>query len=535
MDHLTMCVMDDIQAVVKGISATIPWSDHHIEVVGTAGDGERGWTLLLEKDPDIVISDIRMPKLNGLELMRRAYDQRLRAKFIFISGYSDFSYAHEAIKLGASDYLLKPFTSPEILEAVLKVKKVIESERTKSEQLKQLEQKMDASHLQLRQDYLTSLLRQETGGRLSDSRWSDLNINLDAGTLMVMAIEMDCYTEYGYTLHLDDNEIIPFAIKNILDETLNCHTRGVVLHESKQRLAAIFNPPDEMGTSELLELCRENVEKFSKKTVSIGLGTMARGPKEIHTAFVHAAKALAYRFYSEGNCVFRYTELAQEDFAAPDYPVEKEKELLYALRCGNKTSCHLMIDDIFHQWTLSHKFPEPLAMIRLLSGLAFAMYRAFCDEITEEERIQLEADLTALEENRSLTFGGWKSYINHFSSKGCEFVEKKRLRDVTQAIHRAREYIRLHLQENLTLHNCARAVHLSPSYFANAFKKETGMTLIQYITKMRMERAKELLIAGVQVQEISLMLGYEDRPYFSGLFKKYCGMTPTSFRQMYLK
>ncbi len=164
MDHLTMCVMDDIQAVVKGISATIPWSDHHIEVVGTAGDGEHGWTLLLEKDPDIVISDIRMPKLNGLELMRRASDQCLRAKFIFISGYSDFSYAQEAIKLGASDYLLKPFTPPEILEAVLKVKKVIESERAKSEQLKQLEQKMDASHLQLRQDYLTSLLRQETGG-----------------------------------------------------------------------------------------------------------------------------------------------------------------------------------------------------------------------------------------------------------------------------------------------------------------------------------------------------------------------------------
>ncbi|KJD42749.1 response regulator [Paenibacillus terrae] len=75
MDHLTMCVMDDIQAVVKGISATIPWSDHNIEVVGTAGDGEHGWTLLLEKDPDIVISDIRMPKLNGLELMRRASGQ----------------------------------------------------------------------------------------------------------------------------------------------------------------------------------------------------------------------------------------------------------------------------------------------------------------------------------------------------------------------------------------------------------------------------------------------------------------------------
>lgn len=535
MNQLTMCVMDDIQSVVKGIASTIPWPEHQIEVVGTAGDGEQGWTLLLEKDPDIVISDIRMPRLSGLELMKRAADQRLRAKFIFISGYSDFSYAQEAVKLGASDYLLKPFTPPEILDAVLKVKHRIEADQAKLEQMKRMEQTMVASRSQLRQDYLTGLLRQETDARMNDSRWRELGIDLDAGSLLVMAIEMDCYTEYGYTLHQDHSEIIPFAIKNILDETLRMNTRGVVLRESKQRLAAIFNPPEGMDTLELLELCRNNVEKFSKNTVSIGLGTTARGPHEIRAAFVHAAKALAYRFYSEGNCIFRFTELDPENRAAPGYPEEKEKELLYALKSGNEAGCHEIIGEIFGQWTLSDKFPDPLSIVRLLSGLAFAMYRAFCDEITEEERIQLEADLMALEENRSLTFGGWKSYINHFSSMGCEFVEKNRHRDVTQSVIRAREFIRLHLEEDLTLNSCAQAVHLSPSYFANAFKKETGMTLIQYITKMRMERAKELLIAGVQVQEISLMLGYEDRPYFSGLFKKHSGMTPTAFRQKYLK
>ncbi|MFC6649231.1 helix-turn-helix domain-containing protein [Paenibacillus rhizoplanae] len=535
MNPLTLCVMDDIQTVVKGIASTIPWADHGIEVAGTAGNGEQGWELLLEKDPDIVISDIRMPKLSGLGLMKRAGEAKLRAKFIFISGYSDFSYAQEAIKLGASDYLLKPFTQPEIVDAVLKVKQTIEEERARAEQIQQMEQKMIASHSQLRQDYLTALLRQETTVSMSDSRWQELGIDLDAGNLLVMAIELDCYTEYGYTLHLDDSEIIPFAIKNILDETLKMHTRGVVLRESRQRLAAVFNPPEAMDTVELLELCRENVEKYSKNTVSIGLGTAARGPREIRASFVHAAKALAYRFYSEGNCIFRFTELDPENRAAPDYPEEKVKELLYALKSGNEEGCHEIIGDIFRQWTLSGRYPDPLSMVRLLSGLTFAMYRAFCDEITEEERIQLEADLTALEENRSLTFGGWKSYINHFASMGCEFVDSKQFRDVTQSINRAREYIRLHLEENLTLNSCAQAVHLSPSYFAGAFKKETGMTLIQYITKLRMERAKELLIAGAQVQEISLMLGYEDRPYFSGLFKKYCGLTPTAFRQKYLK
>lgn len=121
--------------------------------------------------------------------MKRAAEAKLRAKFIFISGYSDFSYAQEAIKLGASNYLLKPFTQPEIVDAVLKVKQTIEEERARAEQIQQMEQKMMASHARLRQDYLTALLRQETNISLSDSRWQELGIDLDAGNLLVMAIE----------------------------------------------------------------------------------------------------------------------------------------------------------------------------------------------------------------------------------------------------------------------------------------------------------------------------------------------------------
>ncbi|MEK3707369.1 helix-turn-helix domain-containing protein [Paenibacillus sp. FSL R7-0198] len=532
MGQLTMCVMDDIQAVVKGISSTIPWEDHQVRIVGTASNGERGWSLLLEQLPDIVISDIRMPKLSGLELMKRALDAGLRAKFIFISGYSDFHYAQEAIKLGASDYLLKPFTPEEILGAVLKVRQVIQEEQAQCKQLEQLEQKVESSSQYERHSYLLGLLRHEIGGFLNESRWNELHIDLDSSNLLVMVIEVDGYTRYGYTMHLDA-EIVPFAVQNIVGETLNRYTKGVVLRENRYRLAAIFNTPSQIDVSELLEQCRQNVERFSKKTVSIGVGTIARRPQEIWTSYAHADQAISYRFYSEGNCILQYAELENQACVAPVYPLEKEKELFYALKCGNESTCHRIIDEILEEWQVSEGFPEPLTMIRLLSGLAFAIYRAFCDEITAEERLRLEADLTVLEAMRSLTFEGWRGYIKHFSSMGCEIMDKKRLTDVKQAISKAQEYISLNLAENLTLHACAQSVHLSPSYFANAFKKETGITPIQYITKMRMEKAKELLVAGVQVQEICQRLGYEDRPYFSGLFKKYCGMTPTCFRQMY--
>ncbi|MCG7377234.1 response regulator [Paenibacillus sp. ACRSA] len=533
MDHLTVCVMDDIQAVVKGISSTIAWEEHQVKIVGTANNGEQGWSLLNEQEPDLVITDIKMPRLSGLELMKRASDAGLRTKFIFISGYSDFRYAQEAIKLGASDYLLKPFTPDEILGAVLKVREVIEGEQAQSRQLEQLEQKVESSSVHIRHSYLLGLLRQEVGGFMNENRWDELQIDLDSTNLQLMVIEVDGYTRCENTIHLDA-EIVPFAVQNIVEETLNRHTRGVVLRESRYRLVAMFNTPASMTAPELLEECRLNVQQFSKKTISIGLGTIARRPQEVWNAYAHADKAIGYRFYSEGNCIFQYAIVERQEWVAPAYPLEKEKELFYALKCGNESTCHRIIDDILEEWQFSEGYPEPLTMIRLLSGLAFAIYRAFCDEITEEERMRLEADLMVLEEMRSLTFDGWKGYIKHFSSMGCDIMDKKRLTDVKQAIHKAQEFISMNLEENLTLNLCAQSVHLSPSYFANAFKKETGMTLIQYITKMRMEKAKELLVAGIQVQEICQMLGYEDRPYFSGLFKKYCGMTPTHFRQMYL-
>ncbi|WKL00942.1 response regulator [Paenibacillus amylolyticus] len=231
MGQLTMCVMDDIQAVVKGISSTIPWEDHQVRIVGTASNGERGWSLLLEQQPDIVISDIRMPKLSGLELMKRSLDAGLRAKFIFISGYSDFHYAQEAIKLGASDYLLKPFTPEEILGAVLKVRQVIQEEQAQCKQLEQLEQKVESSSQYERHSYLLGLLRHEIGGFLNESRWNELHIDLDSSNLLVMVIEVDGYTRYGYTMHLDA-EIVPFAVQNIVGETLNRYTKGVVLREN---------------------------------------------------------------------------------------------------------------------------------------------------------------------------------------------------------------------------------------------------------------------------------------------------------------
>ncbi|MFD0693373.1 helix-turn-helix domain-containing protein [Paenibacillus sp. GCM10027628] len=531
---LTMCVIDDIKAVVNGIANKIPWAEHGIRIVGTALDGAEGLRLIRELKPNIVITDIRMPKLGGIEMVKVVAEESPMTKIIFISGFTDFAYVQEAVRLGAFDYLLKPFTPGQIVEAVMKAKQATQSERNQFVKMQELEKKVLESRPYLRQEYVRSLLRYEANLEVLGKCWEFLNMEMAQSPLSVMVVEIDHFQERSQALPIGEVELIRFAVQNILEETLFSHSQGIVIRENSNQFVVVFNPPSRIQTTAMLELCRSNVEKYTKQTISMGLGMEVDVLQNIHISFEQAKTALSYNFYSGGNSVIPFSELTIEGPISPRYSLEKEKELFYALRSGNKSKAGQILEDLFLECSQYPVPPEPNMMMNLFYGLSFSMYRVLSEHISEEERIKWEASLAEMKGDTSLTMHGWMQYVRSICSHGCELMERRQSKDARYLIMQAKAYIETHLLSNLTVQECAKAVHLSPSYFANLFKKETGSTLMQYVTQQRMERAKEMLISGMQVQEISLVLGYEDRPYFSELFKKHSGMTPTDFRQLYM-
>ncbi|WP_373231329.1 response regulator [Cohnella sp.] len=529
-----MCVIDDIKTVVHGISNQIDWDSYGIRIVGTANNGEKGFELIQETEPHIVLTDIRMPKKNGLEMMKQVVEKFPRIKIVFLSGYTEFEYAQEAVQLSAFDYIVKPFTPQKIIDVVLKAKKAIEEEMGETQRYSEMERKLRESLPYLRQEYFQLLLQFRTTPEQAAKRWDFLNIGLERERFVVMLTEIDQFREQTEALPVQEVELIRFTVQNILEESLRKHTRGFVFRDNTNRFVAIFNPPASTSAETISEQFRENVEKYSRYTVSVGLGEEVQAVHQISHSYSQSLAALSYNFYTGGNTVYSYRNMSPVHQTAPRYSPEKEKELFYFLRSGNMYKAYEVIDELFETTVTLPMPPAPEVVKGIYDELAFLINRVFSEKLTGEEMEGIKRHLLYSKNLSSHKLKELQGNIKELCRMGCELIQKRHVEDTNRVVEQVIEHIRRNVASNMTVNDYAKLVFLSGSYFANLFKKVTGMTVVQFVTTERMEQAKTMLVEGKQVQEIAQTLGYEDRPHFSELFKKHTSMTPSEFKQQYM-
>ncbi|MCR2803773.1 response regulator [Paenibacillus soyae] len=529
-----MCVIDDVVAVIDGISRSVKWQEHGIELAGTATDGEEGLKLIEEVSPEIIITDIRMPKMDGLMLTERVRSILPSCKIIFITGFTDFEYAQQAIKLGAFDFLAKPFSLDEILDAVLKAKTVLEEERKEELARLELEQKVKTSLPMLRQEYMQLLLHHRGGEEKTWQRWDFLEIPLGKQNFVVMVLEMDDFAEKCEHIPIHQAELQRFSLQNIVEETIAGYTTGIVFRETMDRFVAVFNENEQYGSLMIAEKCCQNIERYTRFTVSIGLGLGVRDRSEISGSYGQAVAALSYHFYTGGNGVFGYHEVNTSEKRRPYCSVDMEKELLYSVRSGNSHKASELFMRIFADFEATDDMPDPEYFISFYYEMAYMMIRVLLEVVSQEEAAELvrgvrERNMTGITSLRKL-----QEKLLQLCWQICEMIERSRASEASVIIEESVRYIRDHLHEELTVQNQAKHVHLSGSYYANLFKKTMGLPFAQFVTQERMELAKKMLIDGHQVQEIAIATGYGDRRYFSEVFKKHIGITPSEFKQKYL-
>nr|WP_281378821.1 response regulator [Paenibacillus phyllosphaerae] len=525
-----MVVIDDIPAVVHGIANNMAWTEHGIKVVGTASNGLDGLHLIKEVRPDIIITDIRMPKLSGIEMIQQA--NQSGAKLIFISGYSDFSYAQEAVKLGGFDYIVKPFTPEQLLEVVLRAKSVLEEDSQRQRYVYDIERKLRESMPLLRQEYLNLLVRYRSHPQKVKERWDFLNVDMKDAGFIIFAVEMDNYYAGDTNAAINDVEVQRFALQNILEETLLAATKAVVFRDGINRFVCISNDHEGLDTLQLAEQCRENIARYSRATVSIGVGKTVEHIHDLPISYQQAVHALSYNFYSGGNSVFAYPLYEGEQTVTMTISSEKEKELIYILRSGATDRITSVIDEIFGEWNHIQPLPTPEKVRVYCMELMVTVRNAMNEELDVEDNRILEHRMEEMTYH-SASITVLKSIATEICHLYCSHTKSKQKATANAVISQSIAYIRENLHKNETVDDYAKQVHLSTSYYSNLFKKVTGQSVLQFVVTERMEKAKLLILQGLPLQEVAELVGYDERSYFSDVFKRRTGFTPTEFRKQY--
>lgn len=533
---MLLCVIDDIRSVVDMITTRIPWEEYGIKVAGSALDGVEGLELVKRTKPDIVLSDIRMPRMDGLEMTRRILEFSPRSKVIILSAYTDFAYAQQAIRLGAFDFVKKPFSMDEIVGVVTKARDARSSDLQEEAQVQAMEKRIRDSMPVLRQEYFHLLMHHQTDMVNAMKRWEFLHIDMEPRRFAVLVAEIDLFSEKYQRMPVQEMELVRFSLQNIMEETIAGYTKGVIFRESMNRYVCVVNSDGDDLTASIAEACCANIARYTKFTISVGVGLTAEALNQLSFSYQQAQKALSYHFYTGGNGALSYRNIAAGQRSISDYSAAAEQELLFALRSGSRERSLPLLGSLLDSLAGAEPLPEPDYAAGLCGELAAKLVRALLETVPASELAGFENRLEVIKDAglSAFSFQRLRTLLEELVSVGCDWMERNRRKESKRTIYQAMEYIRTHLQLDLSLEHCARQFNFSPGYFSNLFKKEAGMPFQQFVIQEKMERAKSMLIEDHQVQEIAQELGYEHRRYFSDVFKKYTGMTPSEFRESYL-
>lgn len=515
----TIILCDDEPAIIEKLSDLTVWKELDLNIIATANNGFSALKYIVEMQPDIAVIDIHMPGLNGLKLLEDCKGQNIKTEFIILSGYSDFSYAKEALKFGAKAYLLKPINIPELYNELLRILQLIEGDSDKKKH----------NNTELLANMFKNILSgQIVDDRLIQSLLSNHLITLKNTFNYVMVIE-NCFEK-------NNTEEIIDELNDLLCDIPH------FLFRYQSQLVGIFNEINEISFKIASKISDFIFKKIGVK-VLVGIGDISPSLNSISSSYAVAVTAMTYRLYRPENNIFI------SDIICNTPPVKSPVDIehLPLIQFIVKHDIEKILDfiDAFINEVLYVKMPPPNYVFSTCYALFHTIEREFSQYTSDE--IHIDANVNELFNCRSIdeirswlkdSFTKLSDYID--AVYGYSSSKQKYTNDFTNEDDEIIKYSILYIRENLTsnikISDIAKQVHLSPSYFAIYFKNKTGINLRDFILDEKMEHArKELLSSNTPVTDIAYSLGYGDYRSFSRAFKNIHKKTPTEFRSEHSK
>jgi len=531
-------IVDDEPVVRNGIKNTIDWNGAGFEFVGDCEDGREAMKMVDALQPDVVLTDIYMPFVDGLELARYISEKYPHIKVIILTGYDDFEYAQQAVKLKVYDFLLKPITANELRKILEKVKNDLDTEVKKAEELKKLKLQLRESMPLLRERFLERLvLGQLRTGELEE-KLNLFGINFEGSEFITLAVDIDEYGKLGKMQQEAEDELLLFAVFNISEEIVTRERSGIVFQNRNNNIVIILSGRNSLSVKEtairLADEIRQAVENFLGFTVTIGIGVVCSSLMDLNHSYKGSLSALDYRFVLGKNKVINITDMEHNDTEFSLHKMQWEKKITSLLKVGTSKE----IDEAVE--TVIKNLKDSLMPVRrcyiYIQQIITSIINTI-DELGIDENEVFEGKNPFMEVYRFKTLDEMDLWLKKICMKSAKAIVDKRSDYSKVQVERAIEFIKQNYNDaGISLNSVCKHLFISVSYFSLIFKNNTGKTFIEYLTSIRIEKAMELLkTTNLRSYEISKRVGYDDPHYFSSIFKKETGMSPTEYREKALE
>ena len=538
MNEIKVFLVEDEMVIRRGIKNSIDWEKEGYIFCGEASDGELAYPMIIKEKPDILITDIRMPFMDGLELCKLVKKELPNIKILILSGYDEFDYAKEAIRLGVTEYLLKPISSGKLLEALNGVSESIRREKEDKDLVRKYMEEMRENTEHEKQKFFEQMIAGNLSMADALETGKKYEMNLSAGMYNLLLFRFTLGEENRKSGELLGEA--EYAIEKLTErlEYVFEFQRGV------EGWAFLLMADNEEQMSERVKELSKDLEEIMKNYSTIayfgGIGQPVARLRELEESFREAERALAARFTMELNRIISVEDIRMaqnvdtlDDIEITSFgEIEKTRTMLEKfLNNGAEDEIDEFVDVYINE--LPEENLKSVLMRQYIIMDAYIVMMSFCEKIEGlEGEMQAQSEELKNSMKTIQTLEEIKNYIRMLLKKIIGVRDTISGRRYSDIIEIAKDQIRkTYMSDEISLNTIAAEVGMSPSYFSSIFSKEMGKTFVEYLTEIRMDRAKELLMcSSMKTSEIGYEVGYKDPHYFSYIFKKTQNCTPKEFR-----
>jgi two-component system response regulator YesN len=523
---LKIIIADDEKYICALLRNLVDWDKLGLEIIGETSDGISTFNMICEQNPDIVITDIKMPGMDGLEIVKKVQDRGLRTSFLLISGHKDFKYAHAAIKFGVENYLLKPINKQELEEVLNKICKRILSD-TKEIEIKIRNQRLiEQNAIILRNQFMSNLVKKETWDCKDINELNNTySLRFNPGFFRVLVVKPG---EKG-AFNNNQSDIILNKIRDLFSDKLSIVCFDVISFKTPFEVVFVINydNPDfiKIYLKEIYEIGK--MKFFEYCIITFGVSNECDSPFLLDSS--EALDSVKFRISMGSERIYYYSE--------HNFPRTR-------LISGPIQTRFINLMDTIDKVGLDKQFNELENEIMQNNANPVDIYEAARDiaEIfLNRLKILYKGDVVPLSTrqidqiiNKAKTIHELINDIKRLIFDSIDCYNARHSAEDTRCIRLAKKYISEHYQEHITLEEISKLVYLNPVYFSVYFKKIEGLNYIDYLTKYRVDKSKELLKDfSISIAEVGKRIGYKNARYFSRVFLDNVGIKPSEYRKLY--